>query len=919
MSHPPVYRDSPRDFIRWITVPKAVPYLLMLIGLLGIAAAVSIDLVGLGEPGFGLKQMALALAGLAVLSGGIALTSRAGQRYLAQWAWRDLIRFLGIAVQLALFYLVIRQFRIENEAFYIKIMPLALAGFVVHHFLPHRYRLPFFVLLSLFGIWLVFGSDGFWLMAVGVVLIGICLLPIPFWIRLALLVVAGLCLAMLRVGLVTAPWSATIWPILASIFMFRMIVYLYDLRHSRQKVDIPSSLAYFFLLPNVVFPLFPVIDYTTFRHTYYDEDAVSIYQRGVHWMLLGFVHLMLYRFVYQYLVISPTEVATLTDLGRYMVTGYLLYLRVSGQFHLIAGVLHLFGFHLPPTNDSYFLASGFTDFWRRINIYWKDFMLKVFYKPAYFRVRKRGTTAGLVFATAVVVVATWSLHSYQWFWILGRARMSWPDVLFWAILGLCLIANSLYESKRGRKRSLGKGIQLLRANAWLSLQTLGFFAFICVLWSLWNSPTLADWFALWAGIRVRVEDILVLVGALLGGVAVFFVAHRIKAGRAGISSSSPGPAMSVRSVSLTCVALLIVYLIGNPLLPPNLGVRGNEMIRDLSMGGLNTRDAALLHQGYYESLTRVNRLDSQLWEIYAAKEQDENALMGSEITRLTGDFLRVELRPLAAMTYAGEPIRVNRWGMRDQDYEMTPPPNTYRIALLGPSDVMGQGVADDQTFEWLLEERLNQENAAGGRYARYEILNFAVFSYGPPQMLWVFQNKVPDFDPDALFYVAHTLDEENLCNRTVLAVQDGAEIPFDYIAQILREAGINREMAWHEAMQRLRPYGDEINRWALGQIIEECRRRDILPVCILLPQDPGTEESPSEFAKAAEACEEAGFVLLDLSNVWEGFDPEVLRTSEWDWHANAKGHQLIADRLYRALLEHSEAIPLGLPTTTGSP
>ena len=56
-------------------------------------------------------------------------------------------------------------------------------------------------------------------------------------------------------------------------------------------------------------------------------------------------------------------------------------------------------------------------------------------------------------------------------------------------------------------------------------------------------------------------------------------------------------------------------------------------------------------------------------------------------------------------------MSINRWGMRDRDYEQTPAPDTYRIALTGPSFVMGSGVADNEVFEWLLEDRLNREHA----------------------------------------------------------------------------------------------------------------------------------------------------------------------------------------------------------------
>ena len=77
---------------------------------------------------------------------------------------------------------------------------------------------------------------------------------------------------------------------------------------------------------------------------------------------------------------------------QFLLATFLLYLRVSGQFHLIVGVLHLFGFRLPETHHLYFLASSFTDFWRRINIYWKDFMMKLVYYPSFFRLQRLGTT-----------------------------------------------------------------------------------------------------------------------------------------------------------------------------------------------------------------------------------------------------------------------------------------------------------------------------------------------------------------------------------------------------------------------------------------------------------------------------------------------------------------------------------------------
>ena len=60
----------------------------------------------------------------------------------------------------------------------------------------------------------------------------------------------------------------------------------------------------------------------------------------------------------------------------------------------------------------------------------------------------------------------------------------------------------------------------------------------------------------------------------------------------------------------------------------------------------------------------------------------------------------------------------------------------------------------------------------------------------------------------------------------------------------------------------------------------------------------GVDVSP--LATRAEA---AGWTVLSLEGVYDGHDPDDLRIAPWDHHPNARGHALIADRLYDALRE----------------
>src|SRR5262249_24588648 len=289
-----------------------------------------------------------------------------------------------------------------------------------------------------------------------------------------------------------------------------------------------ERLSYFFLLPNVAFPLFPVVDYQTYRRSYYNSDAHAIYQKGLLWMVRGLVHLLLYRIAYQYLVLSPGEIDSVGTVAQFMVTSYLLYLRISGQFHLIAGILCLFGYNLPETHHLYYLSSGFNDFWRRINSYWKDFMMKMVYYPAFVSLGKRfGRTAGIVIATAIVFLGTWLLHSYQWFWLRNSFPLRATDALFWGFLGLMVMINSVMEArgKKKKQRELTFTIALAYSG-----RTVGFFVLMSVLWSFWSSASPGEWLAivLRAGNSSAGEfaKLIAVLGAAIAGGAVLQIAFK---------------------------------------------------------------------------------------------------------------------------------------------------------------------------------------------------------------------------------------------------------------------------------------------------------------------------------------------------------------------------------------------------------
>src|SRR5271169_5682196 len=342
----------------------------------------------------------------------------------------DLRRFIMLVIPLALLLLTFQVYRLEQPAFF-RLACVVFGGFAVSYWLPFRYKEPFLILLSLTGAYLLLGPVvASLLIGVGLLIFGIVRSGIEFrWRVVALVGILAACIYGRATGRFHLPGD--FWPVLGAMFMFRMIIYLYDIKHQPGSASLKDYLSYFFLLPNYYFMLFPVVDFQTFRRGYFQRDIHPVAQKGVWWIFRGTTHLLLYRLIYQLQGrFSPPHVAVATAVVVKIIGCYLLYLRVSGQFHIIVGMLCLFGYDLPETNHRYFLAHSINDMWRRMNIYWKEFMVKIVYFPAYFKLRRRGALQAELLSTLLVIVTTYFLHAYQFFLLRGKVRLSVNDAVF---------------------------------------------------------------------------------------------------------------------------------------------------------------------------------------------------------------------------------------------------------------------------------------------------------------------------------------------------------------------------------------------------------------------------------------------------------------------------------------------------------
>jgi hypothetical protein len=823
-----------------------------------------------------------------------------------------LVRLGVIAAEFALIVAAIRLLNVESNAFEM-IATVALGGFLVHHFLPAAWRLNFFAALSVASVLLVFGwANGAWLLAFGGLLIALCHLPLALWMRVAVIVLAVGAMAAMRTEMV--PWISPyvptiIWPILGSMFMFRLIVYLYDLKHRAAPFSPGRAASYFFMLPNVCFPLFPLVDYKTFVRSAYNEDALRVYQTGTRWMLRGLVHLFLYKIVYFKGVIDPSDAVNGLGVARYLFTSYLLYLKISGIYHMIVGLLHMYGFGLPPTHHLYLLSSSFTDLWRRVNIYWKDFIQKLVFNPAYFALRRKlGDTWAIASATLIAGVLTWFLHAYQWFWIRGEFPIVLMDVLFWTALGLFLTVNVVLESRKGRSRSLGKK-RSFRDNALLGLKTAGTFAVIVTLWALWNTTDPDEIEHLWrALLNSGPLDLAVLLGVpiALGLVRVLVGERHEFLYGAEAKSDAPAKVFWPQAALVSLIAAAFIGVALRPaLLVPASPVLA-ELVQDLRRGAqLNTADVKRLQRGYYEDLADATRFNPELWIMYGGRPNNWN---DSNQSRERADGIGFEFVPSTAEVFKGALRTINSHGMRDREYALERSPATFRIALIGASPDMGSGVKDDETYENLVEDRLNRElGARTGR--KYEILNFSHGGYSPTQKLSVIEQKIFAFQPDLVLYVANSRELEWLFYPVPHLHKNGLLEELPFIKSAMDRAGVTPQAGKPLAESiilesKLAPYAPETLRALLERLRDQALERGIRPGLVLMEVPDDHPVRAKSFDRIGELARSAKLPVLDLQGSFAGIkERKSLWIAPWDSHANAHGHRLLAERLYSLLLE----------------
>lgn len=323
----------------------------------------------------------------------------------------------------------------------------------------------------------------------------------------------------------------------------------------------------------------------------------------------------------------------------------------------------------------------------------------------------------------------------------------------------------------------------------------------------------------------------------------------------------------------------------------------HRLVADLRDDRPSRADAERMERGYYERLLDSGR------RLDAAPPIAPAPFDAGRLCDVVADLREYVLKPNLRTSHRGASWSTNAMGLRDREYPAAKPEGAARVAVVGDSIGAGWGVDDGLGFEPLFEGSWNGRDG-GGRAV--EVLNFSVPGHAPGQRWEHFRRAGWATSPDLVIFEATPADlgwdERRL--RGLLPRGIGWDAP--QYRDALAASGA-RPGGDPEAYKRaLRPHREAILANVYGAAVAECRSRGAVAAWVLIPR-VGRPVDPPDRDRMVAMARAAGFsIVIDLSDSFEGLDASDLAIAPDDFHPNARGHALLADRLGAALAARPE-------------
>lgn len=239
-------------------------------------------------------------------------------------------------------------------------------------------------------------------------------------------------------------------------------------------------------------------------------------------------------------------------------------------------------------------------------------------------------------------------------------------------------------------------------------------------------------------------------------------------------------------------------------------------------------------------------------------------------------------------------VETNSDGLRDREY-VVEKTGKYRTIFVGDSLTLGWGVERQDTFEYLLEEQLNQTHDV-------EILNFGIGNYNTVQQVNLFEEKGLKYRPDQVTMFFFINDAELLKKTSSLEFLSNSQLVTFYWSRLRGFfSDGSYESGYMDYYSRL--YSDDSQGWqeakaAMLKMKKLALDNDFVFQVVLLPELHELVDYPFTelYGRVERFLNQNDIDVLDITSAFKDeADPIKLWVARDDAHPNARAHRIIAN------------------------
>ena len=270
-----------------------------------------------------------------------------------------------------------------------------------------------------------------------------------------------------------------------------------------------------------------------------------------------------------------------------------------------------------------------------------------------------------------------------------------------------------------------------------------------------------------------------------------------------------------------------------------------------------------------------------------------------------------ELKPGLESVFRNKAFVTNSHGLADKEYSLKKPANVFRIAVVGSSWSMATGVEVDNTYQSLLEEKLQRELQGKLSDMTVEIINFAVEYYGFREIIGTVKHKALAYNPDMIIFASTAItpailwDEQHTeFTKTETTPPFWQSYLFSSTMNLIGKDGYKKSR--RKMVDPVRGAYSRQIRHSIDELASLTYEKNIAVAVLWLTYDKTDETMVQVASKHAKSKD---FFFTHINLIEEAKNKNISETILYnrnDNHPNEIGHKLIADKLYRELWENGE-------------